>query len=109
MKRVFLAVATLIVPGLLFVNAWQGYRYSRLSDEVMDLEKQQQVLLEANRDVIARIAYEQSPSRVEEKVQKALGLQQADQSQITRVTIEGASGAPSAGAPGGTIDAGRTP
>ena len=30
MKRVLMAVATLVVPGLLFVNAWQGYRYSRL-------------------------------------------------------------------------------
>ena len=83
------------------------------SDEVTSLEKQQQLLLEANRDVIARIAYEQSPSRVEEKARKDLGLQQADQAQITRVLIEGTRGAAPAGAldagSGGTGDGGRTP
>ena len=87
----------LAVPGLLFLNAWQGYRYSRLSDEVAALEKQQQMLLEANRDVIGQIAYEQSPARVEEKSPQQLGLQQAEQSQITRVLIEGTRGAATAG------------
>ena len=87
MKKIVLAAAGLVVPGLLFLNAWQGYRYSRLSDDVDALEKQQQALLEANRDAIARIAYEQSPLRVEEKAQKDLALQQVDQSRVTRVVI----------------------
>lgn len=74
MKRYLLAVLGLIVPGLLFLNAWQGYRYNELSDTVTGLEKQEQELLEANRDVIAEIAYEQSPSRVEEKARKSYSL-----------------------------------
>jgi len=92
MKKIVLAAAGLVVPGLLFLNSWQGYRYSRLSDDVGALEKQQQELLETNRDAIARIAYEQSPSRIEEKAQKDLGLQQIDQSRVTRVVIGGAAG-----------------
>ena len=90
MKRILLALVSIVVSGLLFLSSWQGYRYSRLSDDVADLEKQQKELLEANRDTIARIAYEQSPARVEEKAQKDLGLQAAGQSQVTRLIIGGA-------------------
>lgn len=91
MKRYLLAVLGLIVPGLLFLNAWQGYRYNELSDTVTGLEKQEQELLEANRDVIAEIAYEQSPSRVEEKARKSYSLSPADQAHVTRVLIQGAA------------------
>jgi hypothetical protein len=93
MKRFGLAFLVLIVPGLLFLNAWQGYRYNELSGEVSALEKQQQQLLEANRDTIARIAYEQSPARVEEKALKDFRLVPADPAHVTRVLIQGAASA----------------
>ncbi len=89
MKRYSLAILALIVPGLLFLNAWQGYRYNELSDQVAALEKQQQDLLEANRDVIAQIAYEQSPTRVEQKAASGLGLVTADPAHVTRVLVPG--------------------
>ena len=73
MKKILTAVLCLAVPGLLFLNTWQGWRYNALTDEVAALEKQQKDLLEANRDTIARIAYETSPDRVAEKA-AALGL-----------------------------------
>ncbi|MGA2615242.1 MAG: hypothetical protein ABSG38_17540 [Spirochaetia bacterium] len=92
MKRYGIAILGLVVPCLLFVNAWQGYRYSELSNTVTALEKQQQDLLEANRDAIAQIAYEQSPSRVEEKAGKSFGLVAADQAHVTRVLIQGVAG-----------------
>ncbi len=53
MKRYGLAVLSLVVPALLCLNAWQGYRYNQLSNTVAALEKQQKDLLEANRDAIA--------------------------------------------------------
>jgi len=92
MMRYGLAVLGLIVPGLLFLNAWQGYRYSALSDTVAALEKQQQDLLEANRDAIAQIAYERSPARVEEKASKSFTLAPADLAHVTRVVVQGAAG-----------------
>jgi glucose/arabinose dehydrogenase len=91
MKRYGLAVIALIIPGLLCLNAWQGYRYNELSDAVAALDKQQQDLLEANRDAIAQIAYERSPARVEEKAGRSFTLVPADQSHITRVLVEGAA------------------
>jgi len=77
MKKILVAALCLAVPGLIFLNAWQGYRYSALSDRVAELEKQQKDLLAANRDIIGQIAYETSPARVAEKA-AALGLVPAD-------------------------------
>ena len=75
-------------PGLLFLNAWQGYRYNELADQVAALEKQQAATLDANRDVIAQIAYESSAERVEQKAAAGLGLKPADPRSLTRVQVE---------------------
>jgi ABC-type phosphate transport system auxiliary subunit len=93
-KKVLTAVLCLALPGLFFLNAWQGYRFNALSDQVAALEKQQKDLLEANRDTIGQIAYETSPERVAEKA-AALGLVPADPSAVTRLQV----GQDSAGGP----------
>jgi len=92
MMRYGLAVLTLLVPALLCLNAWQGYRYNQLSGSVSSLERQQKDLLEANRDAIAEIAYERSPSRVEEKASKSFPLAPVDQEHLTRILIQGSGG-----------------
>ena len=86
-RRVVLTLACLAVPGFIFLNAWQGYRYNELTGQVAALEQQQQDLLNANRDVIAQIAYESSPERVEQKA-LALGLKPAAPSAVTRLQAE---------------------
>ncbi|MGA2976076.1 MAG: hypothetical protein ABSF77_12265 [Spirochaetia bacterium] len=89
MKRIVTAILCLAVPGLLFLNAWEGYRYNTLSDQVAALEQQQKALLEANRDAIGQIAYESSPERVAQKA-AVLGLAPPDQSAVTRLQVESA-------------------
>jgi cell division protein FtsL len=104
-KKVITAILCLAVPALIFLNAWQGYRYNDLADRISGLEKQQKDLLENNRDAIAQIAYESSPLRIQEKAGGTLGLAPIDQSAVTRVKVpgsaEGGSAAQSA-APGRT-------
>jgi hypothetical protein len=87
MKKILLLGLTLLVPGLLFLNAWEGYRYHVLTDEIAGLERRQKELLEQNMGVIARIAAEQSPERVEQRAVSELGLVSADGSAITRVVV----------------------
>ncbi len=87
MKKVLAVAMALLVPGLLFLNAWEGYRYHVLSDEVEGLEKQQKELLEANMAVIAEIAREQSPEKIEEKAISSLGLVPVDQERVTRLVV----------------------
>jgi hypothetical protein len=86
-KRIITAALCLAVPALIFLNAWQGYRYNDLVDRVAGLEKQQRNLLEGNRDAIAQIAYESSPVRIEEKAAGALGLVQLGQSAVIRLKV----------------------
>jgi hypothetical protein len=90
MKRVFAALLCLAVPAVLFLNAWEGFRYGTTADRVRDLERSQQELLDANRDVIGRIAYETSPDHVAEKA-AAAGLAAPADSAVTRVQAEGAA------------------
>ena len=91
MKRVLAAVICLAVPGVLFLNAWEGYRYDDLANQVAALEKQQKDLLDANRDAIAQIAYESSPERVEQKAAGIQGLKPLPQSAITRLHVGAAA------------------
>ena len=64
-KRILAALLCLSVPGFLLLNAWQGWRYNTLADQVADLEAKQESLLTANRDAIGAIAFETSPAQVE--------------------------------------------
>ena len=102
-RRVVLFLACLAVPGFIFLNAWQGYRYNELTGQVAALEQQQQDLLNANRDVIAQISYESSPERVEQKA-LALGLTPAAPAAVNRLQMPpGTAATPAAPAPrGGT-------
>lgn len=84
MRRLARILVALAVPGLLALNAWQGWRYHQLADEVSALEEQQRSLLEANRNAIAAIAAERSAASVEERA-RALGLVPIDPSRVTRV------------------------
>ncbi len=86
MRKALMLAAAILVPGLLFLNAWQGYRYSRLADEVSALERRQQELLAVNRDTIAAIARERSVDNVESRA-RALGLVTASPSQVTGVVV----------------------
>jgi ABC-type phosphate transport system auxiliary subunit len=79
-------LAALAVPGLIALNAWQGWRYHQLAEEVAALEEQQRRLLEANRNAIAAIAAEQSAARVAERAQE-MGLAPIDPSRVTRVPV----------------------
>jgi hypothetical protein len=86
MRRLARILVALAVPGLLALNAWQGWRYHQLAEEVSALEDQQRGLLEANRNAIAGIAAERSAASVEERA-RALGLVPIDPSRVTRVPV----------------------
>ena len=89
-KRIGLLALIVAVVGMLFLNAWQGYRYHALSRQVAELEAAQKDLLERNRDAIAEIAHEESPGRVAEKAGNTVAP--LDPAQLTRVTVEKAGG-----------------
>ncbi len=85
MKKLARLLVALAVPGLIGLNAWQGWRYHQLADQISLLEEQQRRLLEANRNTIAAIAAEGSAARVEDRA-RGMGLVPIDPSRVTRVT-----------------------
>jgi ABC-type phosphate transport system auxiliary subunit len=87
MKRILTALLCLAIPGLLLLNAWQGYRYNTLTDDVAALEDRQNALLESNRDLIGQIAFEGSSARVGERA-AALGLVTAADAATTRLLVD---------------------
>lgn len=89
-RRAALLALCVAVTGLLFLNAWQGYRYHALAQEVAALERAQKDLLERNREAIADIAREQSPQVVERKAGGSVAP--LDPSQVTRVPVGGPGG-----------------
>jgi hypothetical protein len=84
-KKVARLLVALAVPGLIALNAWQGWRYHQLAEQISTLEEQQRRLLEANRNAIAAIAAEASTASVEERA-RAMGLVPIDPSRVTRVS-----------------------
>jgi hypothetical protein len=86
MRKLGRLLVALAVPGLLALNAWQGWRYHQLAEEVSALEDEQRRLLEANRNAIAAIAAERSAAGVEERA-RAMGLVPIDPSRVTRVPV----------------------
>ena len=86
MRKLMRILVALAVPGLLALNAWQGWRYHRLTEEVASLEEAQRRLLEANRNTIAAIAAERSAAAVEERA-RAMGLVPIDPSRVTQVPV----------------------
>ena len=85
-RRITTALLCLVVPALLLLNAWEGYRFTTLSDQVAALEDQQKALLESNRDIIGQIAYESSPSQVAMRA-AAMGFVPADPATTTRLSV----------------------
>jgi cell division protein FtsL len=87
MKRLAKAVLSLAVPAFLLLNAWQGYRYHEVAQQVAELEQRQKELLESNRDIIGQIAAEGSADRVAGRATGELGLRPADPSRVTRIVV----------------------
>ena len=86
MRKLARLLVALAVPGLIGLNAWQGWRYHQLAEEVSALEGEQRRLLEANRNAIAAIAAERSAASVEARA-NAMGLVPIDPSRVTRVPV----------------------
>jgi hypothetical protein len=63
-KAVVLVVAASI-PALLFLNVWQGVRYSRLREEVGRLEAEQTAWFERNKNLLAAVGIYSSPKRLD--------------------------------------------
>jgi cell division protein FtsL len=83
-RRITLALV-ILVPILLFANAFQAYRYNQLEQEINRLERQQLSLIEENKRAILAISVLSSPQRVGPLAEDELGLERPDEENIIRM------------------------
>jgi cell division protein FtsL len=87
MRRIVLLLVVAI-PVLLFANAIQAYRYSRLEQEVDRLQNEQQSLIEENKRAILAISVLSSPQRIGPLAENELGLRRVNGSDIIRMRTD---------------------
>ena len=85
----FACLATFLIPVLLVFQAFQSYRYKKLSAEIKKLEKKQVELVEQNRKLISDISVLSSSERIEKIAEEELGMRKANTEDIVRVEIKG--------------------
>ena len=66
MKRALLVLVVCSVPAIMFLNAWQVFRFKEALAGVRELEQQQQELIEENKKTLVGIEVLSSPSRIDE-------------------------------------------
>jgi len=90
-KNVFLVFLALCIPALLILSGVQSSRYSKLENEIRELEKQQTELIEKNSQLISEISVLSSSERIEEIAVEKLGMKKAKSDEIIRVEVKGES------------------
>ncbi|HAC31220.1 MAG: cell division protein FtsL [Treponema sp.] len=82
-------IATLLIPLLLVLQAFQAHRYKKLRAEIRSLEDKQVELVEQNKKLISEISVLSSSERIEKIAEDELGMHKAGTNDIVRVEIKG--------------------
>lgn len=92
MKKKLLLLLLVSIPGLLYLNVSQAYRYRAIETEIELLERKQQEWIENNKKIIVGIEALGAPSRVYGLASEIDGLQLDDSPARIRVEIENTKG-----------------
>lgn len=85
MKRAFAVILVASVPLLMFLNAWQVFRFNRTLEDVRVLEEKQRTLIERNKNALVGIEVLSSPSRIDEVADGIEGIEK--RADVSRVLI----------------------
>ena len=86
-SKLLLCLVVLSIPAMLCLYAVQAKKYTTLTQEVRDLEKKQEKLIEENKKLVSDIAVLSSADRIEKIAVEELGMHKAETEDIVRVEI----------------------
>ncbi|MBQ5538181.1 MAG: cell division protein FtsL [Treponema sp.] len=86
--HVIVYLFALLIPVLLIINAFQADKFTKLRDEVEDMQKEQVEMVEKNRELISEISVLSSSDRIERIAERDLGMHKAKKEEIVRVEIK---------------------
>ena len=87
--KVLFCLLVLSVPAMLCLYAVQARHYTILTNEIKDLEKKQEKLIEENKKLVSDIAVLSSADRIEKIAVEELGMHKAETEDIVRVEMTG--------------------
>lgn len=88
-KYFFIYFVAVSIPAFLGLVVWQTIRYKNISDEISRLERAQTEWVAGNRRLIAEIAEDSSPEKIEEIAVNQLGLQKIKPEHLLQVKVTG--------------------
>ena len=86
--HVIVYLFALLIPVLLIINAFQADKFTKLRDEVEDMQKEQVEMVEKNRELISEISVLSSSDRIERIAERDRGMHKAKKEEIVRVEIK---------------------
>ncbi len=86
-KYFLLYIMVISIPVFLGLIVWQSTRYQNLSNEISRLEQAQTEWVESNRRLIAKIAEDSSPEKIEDIAVNQLKLQKIKPERLLQVKV----------------------
>ncbi len=86
-RSISVCFLALCIPAFLIVNAVQSRKYIELRNDVIELEKKQEKLVEENKRLITEISQLSSSDRIESIAENELNMRQAESEEIVRVEL----------------------
>ena len=88
--RVFgICLLTVSIPAMLILYGFQAKRYKDLTNEIVELEKKQEKLIEENKRIVSEISVLTNAERIEKIAVEELGMHKAQTEDIVRVEMTG--------------------
>ena len=88
--RVFgICLLTVSIPTMLILYGFQAKRYKDLTNEIVELEKKQEKLIEENKRIVSEISVLTNAERIEKIAVEELGMHKAQTEDIVRVEMTG--------------------
>jgi len=87
-RNILICFFALCIPALLVLNAIQSRKYTELRNEVIELEKKQERLVEENKKLITDISQLSGSDRIESIAENELNMRQAESDEIVRVEMK---------------------
>ncbi len=89
LMKMFICIIVLTVPLMLCLYAVQAREFSILTNEIQELERKQEKLIEENKKLVKDIAILSSAERIEKSAVEELGMHKAEADDIVRVEMTG--------------------
>lgn len=86
-KTVLMIVMAFSIPAFFALEAVQSYRFTKLENEIQDIEEKQYATIEENKKLISELGLLASSSRIEKIAIEELGMHQATSDEIIRVQM----------------------